>query len=122
MLCWGEGQGGQDGALVRYEAWGHNGRSHLLPCLLAAPRVTEERLAQHGIASSMASARKGIFGGQHDDDLTSLFNPTLMDDLTILVQGNTPESMLDKLSTAIHVVKEVCEENALTLNMSAGRT
>ena len=36
----------------------------------------EERLAQHGIASTTASARKGIFGGQHDKDLTSLFSPT----------------------------------------------
>ena len=76
----------------------------------------EERLAQHGIASTTASARKGIFSGQHDEDHTSLFNPTFMDDLAVFVEGNTPESMLDKLSTALQVVKEVCEENALTLN------
>ena len=37
----------------------------------------EERLAQHGIASTTASARKDIIGGQHDEDLTSLFNPTI---------------------------------------------
>ena len=66
----------------------------------------------------MASGRKGIFGGQHDENLTSLFNPTFLDDLAILVEGNTPESMF----TALQVVKEVCEENALTLNMSAGKT
>ena len=41
--------------------------------------------------------RKGICGGQHDEDLTSLFNPTFMDDLAVLVEGDTPESMLDKL-------------------------
>ena len=52
----------------------------------------EERPAQHGIASTMASAGKGIFGGQHDEDLGSLFNPTFMDDLAVLVEGNTERS------------------------------
>ena len=44
-----------------------------------------------------------------------------MDDLAA-VEVNTPENMLDKLSTALQVVKEVCEENALTLNVTAGKT
>ena len=35
----------------------------------------EERLTQRGIVSVTASARKGIFGGQHEEDCTSLFNP-----------------------------------------------
>ena len=45
-----------------------------------------------------------------------------MGDLAVLVEEDTPESMLDKLSTALQVVKEVCEENFLTLHMSAGKT
>ena len=51
-----------------------------------------------------------------------LFNPTFMDDLAVLVEGDTPEQMLAKLASALLTVKEVCQENALTLNMSAGRT
>ena len=42
----------------------------------------EERLAQRGIVSVTASARKGIFDGQHEEDCTPLFNPTFKDDLT----------------------------------------
>ena len=46
-----------------------------------------------------------------------------MDDLAVLVEeGDTPEKMLDKLLIALQIVREVCEENALTLNMSAGKT
>ena len=63
-----------------------------------------------------------IFGGQHEEDCTSLFNPTFMDDLAVLVEENTPEQMLAKLSSALQTVKEVCQENALALNMSAGKT
>ena len=76
----------------------------------------EKRLAQHGIASTMTSACKGIFGGQHDEDFMSL---TFMDDLAVLVEGDTTESMF---STALQVNKEVCEANALTLNIAAGKT
>ena len=43
-------------------------------------------------------------------------------DLAVLVEGDTPEKMLAKLSSALQTVKEVCQENALTLNMSAGKT
>ena len=70
----------------------------------------------------MASARKGIFDGQHEEDCTPLFNHTFMDDFAVLMERDTPEKMLDKFSTALQIVKEVCEENALTLNMSAGKT
>ena len=45
-----------------------------------------------------------------------------MDDLAVLVEGDTPEKMLAKLSSALQTVKEVCQENAPTLNMSAGKT
>ena len=45
-----------------------------------------------------------------------------MDDLAVLVEGDTPEQMLFKLSSALQTIKEVCQENALTLNMSAGKT
>ena len=37
-------------------------------------------------------------------------------------RGDTPEQMLAKLSSALQTVKEVCQENTLTLNMSAGKT
>ena len=82
----------------------------------------EERLTQRGIVNVTASARKGIFDGQHEEDCTSLFNPTFMDDLAVLVEGDTPEQMLAKLSSALQTVKVVCQENALTLNMSAAKT
>ena len=52
----------------------------------------------------------------------SLFNPAFMDDLAVLVEVDTPEIMLAKLSSALQTVKEVFQENALTLNMSAGKT
>ena len=111
-LLRGEGPGGQESTLVRT-------RLGDTLTFLRLQVSLEERLAQHGIAIATASARKGIFGGQHDEDL---LDPTFMDDLAVLVEGNTSETMLDKLSTALQVVKEVCEENALTLNMSAGKT
>ena len=116
LLFRGEGQGGQDGALVRHEDR-EGARADVVFCLafLRLQVSLEERLARHGIASTTASAHKGISGGHHDEDLTSLFNPTFMDDLAVFVEGDTPESMLDKLSTALQVVKEVCEENSLTL-------
>ena len=81
----------------------------------------EERLTRRGIVNVTASARKGIFDRQHEEDCTSPFNPTFMDDLAVLVEGDTPEKMLAKLSSALQTVKEVCQENALTLNMSARR-
>ena len=62
------------------------------------------------------------FYGQHEEGCTWLFNPTFMDDLAVLVEGDTPEQMLAKLSSALQTVKEVCQEDALTLNMSAGKT
>ena len=65
---------------------------------------------------------RGIFDGQHEEDCTSLFNPTFMDDMAVLVEGDTPEEMLAKLSSALQTVKEVCQENAITLNMSVGKT
>ena len=96
----------------------------LIFCLafLRLQMTLEERLSRRGIVNVTASARKGIFGGQHEEDCTSLFNPTFMDDLAVLVEGDTPEQMLAKLASALLTVKEVCQENALTLNMSAGKT
>ena len=73
----------------------------------------EDRLTRRGIVNVTASARKGIFGGQHEEDCTSPFNPTFMDDSAVLVEGDTPEQMLAKLSSALQTVKEVCQENAL---------
>ena len=82
----------------------------------------EERLTRRGIVNVTASARKGIFDGQHEEDCTSLLNPTFMDDLAVLFEGDTPEKMMAKLSSALQTVKEVCQENALILNISAGKT
>ena len=45
-----------------------------------------------------------------------------MDDLAVLVEGGTPEKVLAKLSSALQTVKEVCQENALTPNLSASKT
>ena len=45
-----------------------------------------------------------------------------MDDFAVLMERDTPEKMLDKFSTALQIVKEVCEENAFALNMSAEKT
>ena len=36
--------------------------------------------------------------------------------------GHTPKQVLVKLSSALQTVKEVCQENALTLKMTAGKT
>ena len=65
MLLRGEGQGGQDGALVGHERG--DTVADLIFCLafLRLQVSLEARLAQHGITSVTASARKGIFGGQH---------------------------------------------------------
>ena len=96
----------------------------LIFCLafLRLQMTLEGRLTQRGIVNVTASACKGIFDGQHEEDCTSLFNPTFMDDLVVLVEGDSPEQMWAKLSSALQTVKEVCQENALTLNMSAGKT
>ena len=53
----------------------------LIFCLafLRLHMTLEERLSRRGIVNVSASARKGIFGGQHEEDCTSLFNPTFMD-------------------------------------------
>ena len=50
----------------------------------------EERLTQRGIVNVTASARNCIFAGQHEEDCTSHFNPTFMDDLAVLVEGDSP--------------------------------
>ena len=77
----------------------------LIFCLafLRLQMTLEERLSRRGIVNV-----KGIFGGQHEEDCTSLFNPTFMDDLAVLVEGDTPEQMLAKLSSALQIVTEVC--------------
>ena len=96
----------------------------LIFCLafLRLQMTLEERLTQRGIVNVTASARKGIFDGKHEEGCTSLLNPTFMDDLAVLVEGDTPEKTLAKLSSALQTVREVCQENALALNMSAGKT
>ena len=59
----------------------------LIFCLayLRLQMTLEERLTRREIVNVTASARKGIFGGQHEEDCTLLFNPTFMDDLAVLV-------------------------------------
>ena len=72
----------------------------------------EERLTQRGLSVSRPLRARAYSMGNTRRTARRSSTPC----------GDTPEKMLDKLSIALQIVREACEDNALTLNMSAGKT
>ena len=92
---------------------------------LAFPRLQmtlEERLTRRGIVNVTASARKGIFDGQHEGGLYVAPQSHVHGRLGGLGGEGHARKDVAMLSSTPQTMKEVCQENALTLNMSAGKT
>ena len=97
----------------------------LILCLafLRLQMTLEERLSRRGIVNVNAFAHKDNFWSAARGGLYVALQSDVHGRLwPVLVAWDTPEQMLAKLSSALQTVKEVCQENGLTLNMSAGKT